>query len=92
MNWRLVGFAAVVTAVLGGLAGITFSYLGQPDVGRFRYESRFYQNLYRSYPQIGAGLGAAIGGGFAVISQSARRRAASHRRRPEDRLRPRGRR
>ncbi|WP_198949761.1 hypothetical protein [Synechococcus sp. 1G10] len=87
MNWRLVSFAAVVTAVLGGLTGITFSYLGQPDVGRFRYESGFYRSLYRSYPLIGAGLGAAIGGGFAVISQSTRRRSESLRRR-EDPLSP----
>ena len=87
MNWRLVVFSSVVTAVLGGLTGITFSYLGQPDVGRFRYEGGLYHGLYRSYPLIGAGLGAAIGGGFAVISQSARRRSASLRR-PPDRMSP----
>ncbi|WP_072061519.1 hypothetical protein [Synechococcus sp. GFB01] len=87
MNWRLVVFSSVVTAVLGGLTGITFSYLGQPDVGRFRYESGLYERLYRSYPMIGAGLGAAIGGGFAVISQSSRRRSASPNR-PDDPLNP----
>lgn len=91
MNWRLVTFSAVVTAVLGGLTGITFSYLGQPDVGRFRHESGLYRDLYRSYPLIGAGLGAAIGGGFAVISQSTRRRSHSLRS-PEDPLTPRDRR
>lgn len=91
MNWRLVVFAAVVTAVLGALTGITFSYLGQPDVGRFRYESGFYRGLYRSYPMIGAGLGAVLGGGFAVISQSTRRRSASLHR-EDDRLNRPGRR
>lgn len=81
MNLRLVAFAAVVSALLGGLFGTTLSYIGQPDQGVLRYESPFYRGLYRQTPLIGAGLGAACGAGFAVISQSARRRRRERARR-----------
>jgi hypothetical protein len=74
VNLRLVAFAAAVSAVLGGLFGTTLAYIGQPDQGVLRYQSPFYRGLYRYTPLIGAGVGAACGAGFAVISQSARRR------------------
>jgi hypothetical protein len=80
VNLRLVTFAAVVSALLGGLFGLTLSYLGQPNQGGLRYESPFYRSLYRHMPWIGGGLGAVFGAGFAVVSQSARRRHA-----PKDR-------
>jgi hypothetical protein len=91
MNWRLVAFAAVMSALLGGLFGFTLSYLDQSGGGRFHYESRFYRNLYRSFPLISAGLGGAFGAGFAVISQTSRLRTTSLHRR-EGRLSPPGRR
>jgi hypothetical protein len=81
VNLRLVAFAAVVSALLGGLFGSTLSYLGQPDQGRLRYESSFYRGLYRHTPLIGAGLGALFGAGFAAVSQSARRRQGTKGRR-----------
>ncbi len=74
MNLRLVAFAAAVSALLGGLFGTTLSYIGQPNKGGLRYEGSFYHSLYRHMPLIGGGLGAAFGAGFALISQSARRR------------------
>jgi hypothetical protein len=76
INRRLVLFAAVMTALLGALFASTLRYLGQPDVGRLRFESGFYRAYYRRTPLLGAALGAALGAGFAVISQTARRRAA----------------
>lgn len=81
MNLRLVIFAAAISALLGGLFGSTLAYIGQPDQGVLRYESSFYRGLYRHTPLIGAGLGAACGAGFAVISQSARRRQQGRARR-----------
>lgn len=71
---RLVLFAAVMSAMLGGLFGFTLRYLGQPREDRLLYESAFYQNYFRRIPLLGAGLGAALGAGFAVISQRSRRR------------------
>jgi hypothetical protein len=91
MNLRLIAFAAVISAMLGGLFGSTLSYLGQPDGGRLRYESSFYRGLYSRAPLIGAGLGAAFGAGFAVISQSSRRRNVQ-RRQSNEQLNPKDRR
>lgn len=79
INRRLVVFAAVVTALLGALFGSTLRYLGQPDVGRLRFEGGFYRAYYSRTPLLGAALGAALGAGFAVISQTARRRSAAGR-------------
>lgn len=74
MNYRLVVYSAMMTALIGGLFGWAMSYIGQPDLNRQRYESQFYQTLYRRYPLIGAGLGLVAGAGFAVISQTRKQR------------------
>lgn len=75
MNYRLVFFAAIVTAILGGLFGWSMTYIGQPDLEVRRYQSKFYQTLQHRYPLIGAGLGLAAGAGFAVVSQTNRKRS-----------------
>jgi hypothetical protein len=48
--------------------------MGRPDLDRLRYESNFYQTLNHRLPLIGAGLGLAVGAGFAVISQTQKQR------------------
>lgn len=77
MNYRLVAYSGIVTAVIGGLFGWSISYIGQPDINRQEYESKFYQTLYHRYPLIGAVLGLAAGAGFAVIRQTQKQRDSS---------------
>lgn len=77
MNYRLVAYSGIVTAVIGGLFGWAVSYIGQPDINRQEYESEFYQTLHHRYPLIGAGLGLAVGSGFAVIRQTQKQRDSS---------------
>ena len=68
-------FAAVVGAVLGATFGRAIEPLAQGPSGQERYRSLPYQRLlYRSYPRIGAGVGALVGVGFAAIAQAQRRR------------------
>lgn len=74
MNYRLVAYSAVMTALIGALFGWALSYMGRPDLDRLRYESGFYQTLNHRLPWIGAGFGLAVGAGFAVISQTQKQR------------------
>ncbi len=74
MNYRLIAFSGIMTALLGGLFGWAMSYVIRPDLDRLRYESEFYQTLNRRLPLIGAGFGLAAGSGFAVISQAQKKR------------------
>jgi hypothetical protein len=57
VNLRLDGYAALMSALLGGLFGWTMASIGQPDTGRPRCESALHRSLYSRYPVIGAGLG-----------------------------------
>jgi hypothetical protein len=67
-------FAAVIGAVLGTALGRAVEPLAQGPTGQERFRSQVYQHLYRAYPRIGAGLGALIGTGFALIAQAQRSR------------------
>lgn len=77
MNYRLVAYSGIMTALIGALFGWALSYIGQPDLNRSRFESEFYQTLHQRYPLIGAGLGLAVGSGFAIIQQTQKQRDSS---------------
>ncbi len=70
MNYKVVVASGIIAAAIGALFGWAVSYIGQPDLDRQQYESRFYRTLYRRYPLVGAGLGFAAGAGFAIIQQA----------------------
>jgi hypothetical protein len=74
MNYKAIAYAAMMTALIGGLFGWALSYMGRPDLERLRFESKFYRTLNQRLPLIGAGLGFATGAGFAVVSQAQKRR------------------
>jgi hypothetical protein len=64
-------FAAVVGAVLGSVLAHAIEPLGRGPTGE-RFASLPYQRLERSYPPIGAGIGALVALGFATIAQARR--------------------
>lgn len=67
-------FAALVGAVLGAALGRAIETLGQEPTGQERFRSLPYQHLYRTYPRVGAGVGALVAIGFASIAQAQRKR------------------
>jgi hypothetical protein len=69
MNIRLILFSGVMTALIGSIIGLGAAQLGQRDFKHLRYEGKAYQNLYRNYMLIGAGLGFATGFGQACIRE-----------------------
>lgn len=77
MNYRLVAYSAIMTAILGALFGWSLSYMGRPDLDRLRFESQFYRTLNQRLPLLGAGIGLTVGAGFAVVSQTKKQRDKS---------------
>lgn len=69
MNIRLIFFSGIVTALIGSVIGFGAAQLGQRDFNHLRYESQSYQNLYRNYAWIGAGLGFVTGVGQACVRE-----------------------
>jgi hypothetical protein len=63
MNIRLVLFSGLITAGIGAVVGLAAAKIGQRDFNQLRYEGQSYQELYKSYALIGAGLGFAAGVG-----------------------------
>ncbi len=69
MNIRLIFFSGIMTALIGSVIGLGASQLGQRNFNHLKYEGKSYQNLYRNYALIGAGLGFAVGLGQACIRE-----------------------
>jgi len=84
MNYRMIVFAAIMTALIGGLFGWALSYIQRPDLDRLRYESAFYRTLNQRLPLIGGGVGLAVGAGFAVVYQTKKQRDSSQKNNKSD--------
>ncbi|MEH2316474.1 hypothetical protein [Nostoc sp.] len=69
MNIRLIFFSGFITALIGSVIGLGAAQLGQRDFNHLRYEGKSYQNLYRNYALMGAGLGFVAGVGQACVRE-----------------------
>jgi hypothetical protein len=69
MNFKLIVFSGIVTALIGSVVGLAATKLGQDDFHNLKYESPFYQNLQDKYVLVGAGLGFAIGIGQECVRE-----------------------
>jgi hypothetical protein len=69
MNIKLILFSGVFTALIGTVIGLGVAKIGQRDFSQLKFESQSYQNLYRSYALIGAGVGFAVGIGQECVRE-----------------------
>lgn len=69
MNRRLIGFAGVITAMVGAVIGVAVAEMAQPD-----YQSQLYQNMHRKYAVVGAVAGSLLGMGQETVRQIKQRR------------------
>lgn len=70
MNYTRVIFCTLVTSGIGAFFGFASAELTRDSVGRYRYQSPAYQQLYqRDLLVIGAGLGALVGLGQECIRE-----------------------
>jgi len=74
MNYRLIIFSGIITALIGGVVGLGVSHLGQPSFTQDRYQTAFYERLYNSYFWIGSGVGLLVGMGQECVRQSQKER------------------
>jgi hypothetical protein len=74
MNYRLIAFSGIITAIIGGVLGVGFSHLGQPDINQYRYQTPIYRTLYNNYFWLGSGVGLLVGMGQECVRQSQKER------------------
>lgn len=75
MNSRLIIFSGIMTALVGAVIGLAATKIGSPNFNQLKYEGQYYQDLYKNYALIGAGLGFAIGVGQECIRELKAERA-----------------
>lgn len=69
MNFRLVLFSGIVTALIGAMIGLAATQLGQRNFNQMRFRSEAYKALYGRYALIGAGVGFAVGVGQECVRE-----------------------
>ena len=69
MNNRLIIFSGIMTALIGAVIGLAATKIGQPNFNQLQYSGQYYQDLYKKYALIGAGIGFAVGVGQASVRE-----------------------
>ncbi|MGA9382355.1 MAG: hypothetical protein WBV73_26645 [Phormidium sp.] len=78
MNFKLIVFSSVITAIIGATIGFAVAELFQP-----KFSSQIYQDLHRQYSVIGGVGGLVVGGCQEVIRQLKKQRDEEDRERRE---------
>jgi len=69
MNFRLIFFSSLITALIGATIGLAVSGLSSS-----RFSSQIYRNIHRNYALVGGLGGLVIGGCQEVIRQMKKQR------------------
>ncbi len=74
MNIKLIIFSGFLTAGVGWVLGLAVARIGQPDMTKYRYNTEFYQRLYKQYSTVGAGIGLSAGIAQEIVRQLKQKR------------------
>ncbi|MBR8833791.1 MAG: hypothetical protein DSM106950_07050 [Stigonema ocellatum SAG 48.90 = DSM 106950] len=69
MNYRIIVFSAIMTAMAGAVISLSALQMGNKDFNQPKYQSQSYKDLREHYTHIGTFLGFTLGAGLECVRQ-----------------------
>ncbi|AFZ54474.1 hypothetical protein VKI22_11360 [Cyanobacterium aponinum UTEX 3221] len=74
MNGKRILFSAIITGMIGFVAGVGIAKYGQANETSLKYDRVVYRNWVRSYGRAGFAIGFVVGAGQEYLRQAKKQR------------------